>query len=60
MGFHCMYVEVVSVGPSQFILEHYSGFPTLLRAHDTACPNTIFPKLAAIVLKYDVMTRVFQ
>ena len=27
MGFHRMYVELVSVGPSQFILEHYFRFP---------------------------------
>ena len=27
MGFHRMYVELVSVGPSQFLLEHYFRFP---------------------------------
>ena len=51
MGFHRMYVEVVSVGPSKFILSTISGFPTLLRAYDMACPNAVFLELTAIVLK---------
>ena len=56
--FHRMYVEVVSVGPSQWrrsciavncsFLSTISGFPTLLRAYDTACPNAVFPELTAI------------
>ena len=60
MGFHRMHVEVISVGPSQFILEHYFRFPTLLRAYDTACSNTVFLELTAIVLNLDVTTRVYQ
>ena len=53
-------VEVVSVGSSQrrrsciaancSFLSTISGFPTLLRAYDTACPNAVFQELTAIVL----------
>ena len=60
MGFHHMYVEVVSVGPSQFIVEHYFRFPYLTEGvrHSLSIRN--FRKLTAIVLNYDVMTHVFQ
>ena len=42
MGFHRMYVEVVSLGPSQFILEHHFKFLYLTEGDDTACPNAVF------------------
>ena len=52
MGFHrtgCgharlrMYVELVSVGPSQFILEHYFRFPYLIEGVQHGLSKRNFP-----------------
>ena len=60
MGFHRMYVEVVSVGPSQFIVEHYFRFPYFTEGVRHGLSKRNFSELTAIVLSYDVTTRVFQ
>ena len=43
MGFHRMYVELVSVGPSQFILEHYFRFPYLTEGVQHGLSKRNFP-----------------
>ena len=43
MGFHRMYVEVVSVGPSQFILEHHFRFPYLTEGVRHGMSKRSFP-----------------
>ena len=47
MGFHRMYVEVVSVGPSQFILEHHLRFPYLTEGVRHGLSKRNFPGLVS-------------